>query len=70
VLPATGLSTSSRNGRVKIRLEESGLGAMKPISVPGRLQKTAQEYPNHKALAFKGGDNQWKFITYKYELCH
>jgi len=65
VFPATGLSTSSRNGRVKIKFEESGMGAMKPISVPGRLQKTAQEYPNHPALAFKGEDNQWKIINYK-----
>jgi hypothetical protein len=69
VLPATGLSTSSASGRVKIRFEERGIGAMKPISVPGRLQKTAREYPNHPALASKGEDNQWKIITYKYELC-
>ncbi|GFG35279.1 hypothetical protein Cfor_01340, partial [Coptotermes formosanus] len=65
VLPATGLFTSSANGRVKIKFEESGIGAMKPISVPGRLQKTAREYPNHPALASKGEDNQWKIITYK-----
>ena len=70
MLPATGLSTSSANGRVKIRLEEKGMGAMKPISVPGCLQKIAQEYSNHPALASKGEDNQWKIITYKYELCH
>lgn len=70
MLPATGLSTSSAHGRVKIRLEESGMGAWKPISIPGRLQKIAQEYSNHPALAFKGEDNQWKIITYKYELSH
>lgn len=70
MLPATGLSTSSANGRVKIRIEETGMGAMRPISVPGRLQKMAQEYPDHPALASKGEDNEWKFITYKYELCH
>lgn len=70
MLPATSLSTSSANGRVKIRFEERGMGARKPISVPGILQKIAQEYSNHPALAFKGEDNQWKIVTYKYELCH
>jgi hypothetical protein len=69
VLPTAGLSASSLNGRVKIRFEENGMGAMKPISVPGRLQKIAQEYPNHPALAFKGEDNHWNIITYKYEFC-
>jgi len=70
VLPAAGLSTSSANGRVKIRFEEHGIGAIKPISIPGLLQKIAQEYSSHPALASKGEDNQWKIITYKYELCH
>ena len=70
MLPATALSTSSANGRVKIRSEERGMGTIKPISVPGLLRKIAQEYSNHPALASKGEDNQWKIITYKYELCH
>lgn len=65
VLPATSLSTSSANGRVKIRFEERGMGARKPISVPGILQKIAQEYSNHPALASKGEDNRWKIVTYK-----
>jgi hypothetical protein len=70
VLPATGLSTSSASGRVKIKFEAKGMGARKPISIPGRLQKIAQENSNHPALAYKREDNQWNFITYKYELCH
>jgi hypothetical protein len=67
VLPATELFTSDANGRVKIRFEENGIGAMEPISVPGLLHKIAQEYPDHPALVFKGEDGQWKEITFKYE---
>jgi hypothetical protein len=63
----TELSTSNGNGRVKIRFEESGMGAREPISIPGLLHKIAQEYPNHPALVSKGEDGQWKEITYKYE---
>ncbi|KDR23088.1 Long-chain-fatty-acid--CoA ligase ACSBG2, partial [Zootermopsis nevadensis] len=65
VLPATGWSTSTANGRVKIRFEQSGIAAREPISVPGLLHKIAEQYPNNPALASKGEDGQWKIITYK-----
>jgi hypothetical protein len=67
VLPATELSTSEANGRVKIRFEENGVGAREPISVPGLLHKIAQEYPDHPALVSKGEDGHWKEISFKYE---
>jgi long-chain-fatty-acid--CoA ligase ACSBG len=65
VLPATQLSASEANGRVKIRFEENGMGAREPISVPGLLHKIAQEYPDHPALVSKGEDGHWKEITYR-----
>lgn len=65
VFPASQVSTSKADGRVKLRMEETGVAARKPLSVPGLLKKIAHEYPNSPALCYKEDDNQWKTITYK-----
>ena len=45
ILPAEEYVTSRRNGCVKLRKEESGLGSEEPISVPTLLQDAAEAYP-------------------------
>ena len=45
ILPAEEYTTSKRNGCVKLRQEESGLGSEEPISVPTLLQDAAAAYP-------------------------
>ncbi|PSN55892.1 Long-chain-fatty-acid--CoA ligase ACSBG2 [Blattella germanica] len=58
-------STYIENERIKLLMEEAGPASQKPISVPGLLHKTAQEYPDYPALAFKSDDRKWNFITYR-----
>jgi len=65
VLNATEYLTSRRNASVKLRKEETGLGAEEPVSVPSLLQDVAEAYP--EVIAFKtrkelGGE--WKTWTY------
>ena len=38
VLPTTEYVTSRRNGPVKLRKDENGLGSEEPISIPSLLQ--------------------------------
>ena len=47
ILPAAkDYTTTKRNGCVKLRKEESGLGSEEPISVPTLLQDAAAAYPD------------------------
>ena len=45
ILPAEEFITSKRNGCVKLRKEDTGLGSEEPISVPTLLQDAAEAYP-------------------------
>ena len=60
ILPAEEYTTCKRNGCVKLRQEESGLGSEEPISVPTLLQDAAAAYPDvsthlfPKELYFEG----------------
>ena len=45
-LPAEEYTTSKRNGCVKLRKEESGLGSEEPLSVPTLLQDAAAAFPD------------------------
>ena len=45
ILPADGYTTCRRNGSVKIRKEDQGLGCDEPISVPTLLRETTDAYP-------------------------
>lgn len=64
VKEAINLYTSAANGRVKICMDETGLGAKAPISVPGLLHKQATKYPDHPALCQKQENGEWKTVTY------
>ena len=46
-------TTSKRNGCVKLRKEDSGLGSEEPISVPTLLQDAAAAYPDVSHHLFK-----------------
>nr|CAD7198611.1 unnamed protein product [Timema douglasi] len=65
VLPADKLHTVLPHGRVKLRTEEEGLAALRPISVPGVLDRTAEQYPEAVALAHKGMGGTWQQITFR-----
>nr|CAD7429841.1 unnamed protein product [Timema monikensis] len=65
VLPADKLHTVLPHGRVKLRTEEEGMAALRPISVPGVLDRTAEQYPEAVALAHKGMGGTWQQITYR-----
>ena len=46
ILPAEEYTTSKRNGCVKLRKEDSGLGSEESISVPTLLTDAAEAYPD------------------------
>ena len=47
ILPAAKeYTTSKRNGCVKLRKEESGLGSEEPVSIPTLLEDAATAYPD------------------------
>ncbi|XP_023330627.1 very long-chain-fatty-acid--CoA ligase bubblegum [Eurytemora carolleeae] len=65
VLPATEYITSRRNICVKLRKEETGLGAEEPISVPSLIQDLAELYPEVIALKIRGTEaGTWKTWNY------
>lgn len=64
ILPAEDYTTSKRNGCVKLRKEEHGLGSEEPISVPTLLQDAAEAYPEVVALRVKR-DGEWSTWTYE-----
>ena len=45
ILPAEGFITNRRNGCVKLRREEAGLGSEEPISIPTMLKDISEAYP-------------------------
>ena len=58
-------TTTKRNGCVKLRKEESGLGSEEPISVPTLLQDAASAYPDvshfiQPILSTQSGHSQTK----------
>ncbi|XP_012264154.1 very long-chain-fatty-acid--CoA ligase bubblegum isoform X2 [Athalia rosae] len=66
VMPSDAVWTSEPTGRVRIELDRDGIGARIPISVPGILEKTAKEHPDHPALVSRPGvDGERVTYTYK-----
>nr|CAD7446790.1 unnamed protein product [Timema bartmani] len=65
VLPADKLHTVLPHGRVKLRTEEEGMAALRPMSVPAMLDRTAEQYPEVVALAHKGTGGTWQHTTYR-----
>ncbi|XP_074834494.1 long-chain-fatty-acid--CoA ligase ACSBG2 isoform X2 [Carettochelys insculpta] len=68
--PASGLWTTRRDGEVKLRLEQHGIGSEKPKTVHELFQESLRKYGDYFALASKKGDT-WVKQTYKqyYEEC-
>ena len=57
ILPAEGFITNRRNGCVKLRREEAGLGSEEPISIPTMLKDISEAYPEvRKELMITQGD--------------
>ncbi|KAL1449111.1 hypothetical protein WDU94_000344 [Cyamophila willieti] len=57
--------TSEPNGATRVILNESGVGAQPPVSVPGLLSRIVANYPDQVAICQKKEDEEWKKITYK-----
>ena len=65
VLQADGLTTSSPDGKVKLRDEDpKGLNEVPPVSVPTLLRESAKRSPEAIALGVKR-DDKWITWTYK-----
>ncbi|CAB4060694.1 ACSBG [Lepeophtheirus salmonis] len=67
ILPAEEFSSTRRNGCVKLRKVEHGLGSEEPISVPTLLQNIAENYPDVVAFKIKR-DEEWISWTYEQYL--
>ena len=65
VIPSVNTWTTDRGGNVKLCIAKSGIVALPPISVPGLMHRTVEQYPDHVALQYKH-NNKWKNITYRY----
>ncbi|XP_017068129.1 very long-chain-fatty-acid--CoA ligase bubblegum isoform X1 [Drosophila eugracilis] len=62
---ADAYRTTNRQDAVKIRLAKDGIGAEEPISVPGLLKRTVNNYGDYPALRTKNGKNGYQTVTYK-----
>ncbi|XP_030048666.1 long-chain-fatty-acid--CoA ligase ACSBG2 isoform X2 [Microcaecilia unicolor] len=61
--PAESLSTTEKDGAVRLRVEQTGPGSQPPITIHQLFQQTLQRCSNKPALAVKR-DGQWKTITF------
>ncbi|XP_011693224.1 PREDICTED: very long-chain-fatty-acid--CoA ligase bubblegum [Wasmannia auropunctata] len=66
VLPTDVDSTTSANGRIRIKLDSNEPNSSKPVSIPGVFTKTAKLYPDHIALVSKP-DTNGKRTTYTFQ---
>ncbi|CAG9820082.1 unnamed protein product [Phaedon cochleariae] len=71
IVPADEYYATRADGYVRLRIPENGkaLETTKPISVPGLLKSTAEEFPDHVALSYKV-DEKWETITYSEYIQH
>uniref|UniRef100_A0A0P4W6D2 long-chain-fatty-acid--CoA ligase n=2 Tax=Scylla olivacea TaxID=85551 RepID=A0A0P4W6D2_SCYOL len=63
VIPASSFKTWNADGATQVFLSDEEAASYKPKSVYTMLKETAEDYPNHPALAVKRG--VWKYWTYK-----
>ncbi|XP_027523944.1 long-chain-fatty-acid--CoA ligase ACSBG2 isoform X2 [Corapipo altera] len=68
--PASRVWTTHRDGEVKLRMEDQGIGSEPPKTVHQLFQETVNKYGDYYALASKKG-GQWVKLTYKmyYDEC-
>ncbi|KAG9480463.1 hypothetical protein GDO78_012103 [Eleutherodactylus coqui] len=64
------LWTTQRDSAVRLRMEESGVASLPPVTIHQMFEESVQKYGDCVALASKEGD-QWVTLTYKqyYEQC-
>lgn len=65
--PAPGagpLWTTKRDGEVKLRLDESGIGAEDPITVHDLFLASVEKYGNFPALSWKK-NGRWSQLTFR-----
>lgn len=65
IAPAESYVSIDRNDAVKLRIGEDEISGRDAISVPGLLNRTARDYPDHPALIFKNATG-WTTTTYSY----
>ncbi|XP_068853090.1 long-chain-fatty-acid--CoA ligase ACSBG2 isoform X2 [Aphelocoma coerulescens] len=68
--PGSCVWTTRRDGEVRLRMEEKGIGSEAPKTVHQLLQESVNKYSDYYALASKK-DGQWIKLTYKmyYDEC-
>ncbi|XP_005060074.2 PREDICTED: long-chain-fatty-acid--CoA ligase ACSBG2 isoform X1 [Ficedula albicollis] len=68
--PGSSVWTTRRDGEVRLRMEEQGIGSEAPKTVHQLLQESVNKYSDFYALASKK-DGQWTKLTYKmyYDEC-
>ncbi|XP_035748210.1 long-chain-fatty-acid--CoA ligase ACSBG2 isoform X2 [Egretta garzetta] len=68
--PASSVWTTQRDGEVRLRMDEQGIGSEAPKTVHELFQEAASKYGDYYALASKKG-GQWIKLTYKmyYDEC-
>ncbi|XP_069137108.1 long-chain-fatty-acid--CoA ligase ACSBG2-like isoform X3 [Argopecten irradians] len=64
LMPATTQFTTRRDEAVRLQMDDTGPGAMKPMTVPSVFKNTADKAPNAIALGVKRG-GAWVKWTYK-----
>ncbi|BFF94140.1 very long-chain-fatty-acid--CoA ligase bubblegum [Drosophila madeirensis] len=57
--------TTNPKDAVKILMQKEGLGAEEPISIPGLLKRTVNNFPDYPALRTKSGKTGYQTVTYK-----
>ncbi|XP_025934467.1 long-chain-fatty-acid--CoA ligase ACSBG2 isoform X1 [Apteryx rowi] len=62
--PTPSVWTTQRDGEVKLRMEEHGIGSEEPKTVLELFEEAVRKYGNHYALAYKK-DGRWTRISYK-----
>ncbi|XP_009915523.1 long-chain-fatty-acid--CoA ligase ACSBG2 isoform X2 [Haliaeetus albicilla] len=68
--PASSVWTTRRDGEVRLRMDEQGIGSEPPKTVHELLQEAVSKYGDYYALASKKG-GQWIKLTFKmyYDEC-
>lgn len=58
--------TTNPEEAVKIRMQNEGIGAEEPLSIPGMLKRTVNNFGDYPALRTKNGKNGYNTVTYKW----
>ncbi|KAL9876903.1 very long-chain-fatty-acid--CoA ligase bubblegum [Glossina fuscipes] len=50
---------------VKLRISKEGPGSDEPLSIPGLLKRTVNNYPDYPALRYRSGKRDYQTVTYR-----